>query len=65
MATPRLETSHIPEYTAQLRACLERRNIKQRNGKKHRNRKGMYVHNRGMKNTGILKDLVFGTKEYK
>jgi hypothetical protein len=43
---------------------LEWRNTKQRNGKKHKNRKGMYVHNRGMKNTGILKDLVFGTKEY-
>jgi hypothetical protein len=43
---------------------LEWRNTKQRNGKKHRNRKGMHVHNRGMKNIGILKDLVFGTKEY-
>ena len=46
-----------------LRVCLERRNTKQRNRKKHRNRKGIYVHNKGINNTGILKDLVFGTKE--
>jgi hypothetical protein len=43
---------------------LEWRNTKQKNGKKHKNRKGMYVHSRGMKNIRILKDLVFGIKEY-
>ena len=48
-----------------VRACLERRNIKQRNGEKHRNRKEIHVYNRGKKNAGILEDLVFGTKEYK
>ena len=48
-----------------VRACLEQRNTKQRNGEKHRNRKGKHVHNRGIKNAGILEHLVFGTKEYK
>jgi hypothetical protein len=56
----------ISVYTVSpLGACLERRNIKQRNGEKHRNRKGIHVYNRGKKNAGILEDLVFGTKEYK
>ena len=40
---------------------MELRNTKQSKG---RNMKGMYVHNRGMENIVILKDLVFGIKEY-